>query len=224
MGNAQKPRRRRWLRFSLRGFIVFITVLGILLGIHQHRVRTQRDAVAKLAELGVMVLYEYEITGSDSRWPPDWLVTLLGKDNCLSVIWATIDPDEIDDKTPDNLKLAVDQLVRLPRLRVLNIGRLYSRKRGPKFTEWRQLARLVQVESLHISGGFDVDSIAELAAMPRLKHLFFGSVYFSDEEIEALARIKSLESLTVSVSGPDNKRRLRERLPNIALHFNIYWH
>ena len=76
----------------------------------------------------------------------------------------------------------------------------------------------------HLSGGFAVDSIAELAAMPRLKHLVFGRVYFSDEEIEALARIKSLESLTVSVSGPDNKRRLRERLPNIALHFNIYWH
>ena len=39
-----KP-KRRWLRYSLRTFVVVLTVFGIWLGLLVHRVNKQREAV-----------------------------------------------------------------------------------------------------------------------------------------------------------------------------------
>ena len=75
---------RRFLRFSVRGLIVVVLVIGMGLGWIVRSARIQRDAVAELSEVKSMS----RTIGSgttrkidDSRPPgPGWLVAALGVD------------------------------------------------------------------------------------------------------------------------------------------------
>ena len=51
------PRKRRWLRFSLRSLLVAITLFAIVLGVEMNRVRKQRLIVAEVERSGGSVGY-----------------------------------------------------------------------------------------------------------------------------------------------------------------------
>src|SRR5262245_46876506 len=76
---------RRYLRFSVRGLIVVVLVIGIWLGWIVRRARIQREAVAAIKNAGGFVAYEWEwangtlIPGA-KPWAPRWLVDLIGVD------------------------------------------------------------------------------------------------------------------------------------------------
>jgi len=181
--------RRRKLQFSLRGLFVLMSVSCVLLGIHMHRVRTQVDAVAKLAELGVKGLaYQPDLIWSpkkDTWWPPDWLVKQLGWDHFWSINTCALGAGRINERV-------VDQLVRLPQIRRLNI-----------------------------TGSCSADSIRLLATLPRLEMLYFElDAYFDDQAFDAVAKIKSLKSLTMTSYGKLQKEKLKEVRPDIELHFH----
>jgi Leucine Rich repeat len=87
-----EPNRRPWwrfIRFSLRGLIVIVLVIGGSLGWIVHGARVQSEAVAAIEKAGGVVSYEWEgeslICPSPSKrgsghWVPRWIVKLVGID------------------------------------------------------------------------------------------------------------------------------------------------
>ena len=58
--------RRRWLQFSLRGFLVVLTIGCVWLGWQTERAREQANAVKAIEALGGVVQYDWQ-TGSRIR-------------------------------------------------------------------------------------------------------------------------------------------------------------
>lgn len=81
--------RRRWLQFSLRGFLVVLTASGVWLGVVVNRAREQREAVEAIEALGGSVGYDWQDVPLDMQDPfsfygpltppgPVWLRRLIG--------------------------------------------------------------------------------------------------------------------------------------------------
>src|SRR4051794_35850957 len=86
-------RYRRWLQFSLRTFLVAISVLCVWLGIKVNAARRQKAAVAAIIKSGGELCFDYQWvpdpTGKSSalQWDPNaeppaplWLRTLLDEE------------------------------------------------------------------------------------------------------------------------------------------------
>src|SRR6516225_8007057 len=72
---------RRFLRFSVRGLIVFVVVIGAGLGWIVRQAHIQRDAVEAIRKAGGSVMYDWEPSaGIPGGVPlaPAWLVDLVG--------------------------------------------------------------------------------------------------------------------------------------------------
>ena len=84
-------RSRRYLTFSLRTFLVLLTVLAAWLGVVVNRAREQREAVKALEALGGSVGYDWQdvdldleellsLDGPLTPPGPEWLRRLVGDD------------------------------------------------------------------------------------------------------------------------------------------------
>ena len=88
MTDQAKPISRPWrrlLRFSVRGMIVLVLVIGAGLGWIVREAHIQRDAVAAIMKDGGWVRYDWEWNNGTSirrgkAWAPRWLVDLIGVD------------------------------------------------------------------------------------------------------------------------------------------------
>jgi hypothetical protein len=95
---------RRLLRFSVRGLIVLVLVIGAALGWIVHQAHVQRDAVAALRMAGGLVQCDWEwrdgnrISGG-KPWAPRWLVDLIGVDYFGHVTTVQFQPPTGTDST-----------------------------------------------------------------------------------------------------------------------------
>ena len=87
MPDQAKPVSRPWrrfLRFSVRGMIVVVLVIGGWLGWIVRSARIQREAVMAIENAGGAVSYDWDrISGNipaGRPWAPEWLVNLIGVD------------------------------------------------------------------------------------------------------------------------------------------------
>jgi hypothetical protein len=76
---------RRYLRFSVRGLIFLVLVIGIGLGWLVRSARIQREAVVAIEKAGGHVTYDWAFINGTSvaggkPWAPQWLVDTLGVD------------------------------------------------------------------------------------------------------------------------------------------------
>jgi len=75
---------RHWFQYSLRSFLVALTVVAVWLGVVVNRTREQREAVKAIEAAGGWVGYDWEEDpfSSEDQEPPEpaWLLRLLGKD------------------------------------------------------------------------------------------------------------------------------------------------
>jgi hypothetical protein len=87
---------RRWrssLRFSLRGLIILVLLIGGWLGWIVHRARLQRTTVLAVEKSGGGVLYDWQYkngryASGGSSWWPKWLLDRLGVDYFHDVTWV----------------------------------------------------------------------------------------------------------------------------------------
>ena len=91
--NESRPKpKRRWLQFSLRTLLVFVTLSAFASGwfvVKMQRARRQREAVKAIVEAGGRVWYDYEVnapTGSVPKPPgPAWMRKLLGENRLRGI-------------------------------------------------------------------------------------------------------------------------------------------
>jgi hypothetical protein len=112
---------RRLLRFSVRGLIVLVLVVGAALGWIVRDAHVQRDAVLAILAAGGAVRYEWEFSGGKiilggKPWAPRWLVDRLGVDYFGHV--TAVDANHMSTEASD---AAIAQVGRLTRVQYLNI-------------------------------------------------------------------------------------------------------
>jgi hypothetical protein len=90
---------RRFLRFSVRGLIVLVLVVGAGLGWLVREARIQRDAVAAIKRAGGSVRYDWEWRNGNAaprNCPPKWLEDSLGVDYFGQVVVVALTPSAPD--------------------------------------------------------------------------------------------------------------------------------
>ena len=92
---------RRYLRFSVRGLIVVVLVIGGGLGWIVRQAHVQRDAVAAIEKSGGGVSYHWGWRDGKSiprgkPWAPKWLVDRIGVDYFGHVTAVGLSPTETD--------------------------------------------------------------------------------------------------------------------------------
>ncbi len=113
---------RRFLRFSVRGLIILVLLIGLWLGWFVRCARIQREAVAAIQHAGGKVAYDWEwsngkpIPGGKPS-APQWLIDLIGVDYFGHVTFAWLKPNETDDS-------AIAQVGRLARLQLKDLTNL----------------------------------------------------------------------------------------------------
>jgi hypothetical protein len=130
MPDQAKPVARPWqrfLRFTVRGLIVLVLVIGGGLGWLVRSARIQREAVAAIEKARGGVSYDWEWSNGKSirggkPSAPQWLVNLIGVDYFGHVTLVVL----FDSNTPGDA--ALDRVGRLTRLEELFAGRA-SRQR-----------------------------------------------------------------------------------------------
>jgi Leucine-rich repeat (LRR) protein len=117
VGSASRP-WRRFLRFSVRGLIVLVLVIGVGLGWIVRSAHMQREAVAAIRNSGGIVFYDWEWSNGTNipggkLWARAWLEDRFGVDYFSHVTFVRITPGEGDDA-------AILQVGRLTGLEILN--------------------------------------------------------------------------------------------------------
>ena len=87
MATEPTKRKRRWFRFSLKTFVVVLTVFCVWLGLLVYRVNKQREVIQWVKDHRGTVRYDFEWDEEkqssilDPEPPgPDWLRELIGID------------------------------------------------------------------------------------------------------------------------------------------------
>ncbi len=121
MTDQPKPAQRPWRkfpRFSVRGLIVVVLVIGAGLGLIVRQTHVQRDAVAAITKTDGSVLYDWQwsngkLNPQGNPGAPKWLVDLIGIDYFGHVTEATLTRKATDAE--------LAQVGRLIRLQVLTL-------------------------------------------------------------------------------------------------------
>ena len=104
---SKPKRKRRWLRYSLRTFVVVLTVFGVWLGLLVYRVNKQKEVVQWVRDHGGTVGYDFqwdevkESSINDAQPPgPDWLRNLIGVDYFSDVRVLYLGDTQVTDLSP----------------------------------------------------------------------------------------------------------------------------
>jgi hypothetical protein len=84
-------RRARYVRISVRAFIVVVLAMGAGLGWIVRRSHVQRDAVVAITKAGGLVEYEWEIHSTNIKpkpWWPKCLMEWVGVDHFGNVVYV----------------------------------------------------------------------------------------------------------------------------------------
>jgi hypothetical protein len=211
-----RSRRRRWVRYSLRTFLILMTAVCLALGMYVKRVLDQKVASEIVRGWGGTVWLDYryqaEIANSGTAnqipvQPPQFraLRKRLGDDYFSNVVAVSF---------PYHLSavIEVDVLCGFKKLRVLTLS-------GTKVNDddLRKLARLHTIETLHLADT-DVtdDGIQWLIKLPRLKTLSLRGTVLTDVGLRTLAVRSSLEELDIvnTNATEEGLAQLIKALPN----------
>jgi len=211
MTTINRDHRRRWLQFSLRTFLVALTVFGVWLGFQVNRAHRQRRAVTALQEMGWLIFYDdYEETRADKSNPTDpWLYRTLGRDLFLNV--SKVYPEfvllgqhgeHVNLGFGHDVNPAIDQLARLTQITELSLDALEVSD-----DQVNRIRPLVNLRELGLSRTrISDEALAVLANFTELRRIDLSKTMVSDSGLKRLRVLTNLEYLnlegtTVTASG-----------------------
>ena len=187
--NAVSRSWRRYLRFSVRGLIVLVLVIGAGMGWIVRSARIQREAVAAIVNDRGGVLYDWEwsngefIPGGKLR-APRWIVDLIGIDyfGHVTEVWLTK-----SSAAPDAVMEQAGSLTRLQRLEVDgsstgDVGLVH-------------LKELTNLSELDLSGTRITDvGLVHLKGLTKIASLYLSHTQVTDA---GLVHLKGLTNLSI---------------------------
>jgi hypothetical protein len=202
-----KRRKRRWFQFGLRTLFLVTTALAVWLGIHTHRARQQRDAVAAIRRYGGWVRYDYhfpsgaytykDYDGNAESPFPSWLVDYLGIDFLHSVVQVNLNFSEDSGARQENRNRtdeALRYLPQLPNLRVLLLEGTQARDESLRY-----LAGLRKLERLYMWDVTEVSDAgaAHLSGLRNLRLIHLSNSKITDVSLKRFAKLPKLEELSL---------------------------
>ena len=155
-----KPRYRlrRFFRFSLRTFLILVALIGVGLGVHLHRAKTQQAAVEAIRDYGGWVRYDYQFPTAEfdhtdfdpeaTSPVPRWLLDAVGIDFFHSVVqvnlnYTTDGGMRMENHNPSDE--ALQHVGKLPEVRVLLLSETQATDES-----LRHIGRLRKLEMLYM--------------------------------------------------------------------------
>ncbi len=186
----QKPKRkRRWLTYSLRSFLLAVTIGCVSFGYWAHLAAKQKAAVDWVKANGGECWYDFELDVDDIplKWNnktpvrpyPKWAHALLGDDFFANVVYVQMNGNDLEE---------IEPLAALKQLKVLSIALT-------QVSDLTPLAQLTRLEVLDINRT-QVSDLTPLATLPCLTGLSMDGTQVSD--LTPLARLTSLKVLVIS--------------------------
>ncbi len=162
---------RRFLRFSVRGLVLLVLVIGAGIGWLVRSAHIQRDAVAAIEKLGGETHYDWDWNngkGIPDGAPraPGWLVRLIGVDYFGHVASVVL---------PDPTDAAIAQIGRLSRLEKLHLS----------------------LDNTQVSD----DALAHLSGLPNLSVLSLSGTHITDSGLAHLHNLTNLSTLDLRKTG-----------------------
>ena len=171
--------KRRWFRFSLKAFVVVLTVFCVWLGALVFRVNKQKEAVQWVRDHGGRVLYDFQWDGILAPDPfapdpgPNWLRDLIGVDYFGDITYIELADAKVGD---------IEPLRGLTQLRQLYLG-------GTQVTDLEPLYHLTQLQWLSLRET-QVSDLEPLCELTKLKELVLCETQVSD--LTPLLKIKGV--------------------------------
>ena len=212
-----KPVSRPWrklLRFSVRGMIVVVLLVGGWLGWIVRSARIQREAVAAINDAGGGVSYDWESNNGKfipqrKPWAPRWIVDLIGVDYFGHVTQVFLAPSSA---APDAVMAHVARLTRVQQLvltsrRVSDAGLVHLNE----LTELtvlsvsqvtdaglRHLEGLMKLSKLYLSGPGVTDAgLVHLKGLTNLSELTLWDTQVTDAGLAHLRGLSNLAELNL---------------------------
>ena len=188
-----KKHRRRWLRYSLRTWLVVMTVVAVCGGWWCLSVMRQREAVEKMQAAGFVVRYDFEwdnVRRNPECPVPKFLRSLLGVNSYHNVVEFQL-PHDPYLREHVNVAAVRNVLSSLPHLKSLGL-------RGPASdADLCLIGRLTDLEFLGLDELVATDKGNEkLAHLRNLKWLELCGP-LTDGNVRAISRLPRLEWLTI---------------------------
>lgn len=226
---------RRFLRFSVRGLIVAVLVIGAGLGWAVRSAQVQRDAVAAIQKAGGLVAYDWEAAENRFHggipWAPPWLVNMLGVDYFGRVVGVIffVDASDAELVYVGRLSSLVDlritgrsvtdagllELRNLVSLRILGLA-------DTKVTDpgLAHLERMSNLSELDLQGTQVTDAgLVNLKRLTKLSFLGLGGAAVSDAGLGRFLPCFSDDSGICGTQVTDaGENELQRALPNLKIY------
>ncbi len=192
MTDPAKPVSRSWrrfLRFSVRGLIVVVLVIGGWVGWIVRSAQIQREAVAAIANAGGIVSYDWEWYDGKPKpgrkpWAPQWLVDLIGVNyfGHITEVWI------FREKVSNETNVQIGKLKRLQRL--------FLRGCSIDDAELAHLTGLSRLDKLSLADNPVTDAgLVHLKALTNLSTLWLTETQVSDAGLVHLKALTNLSTL-----------------------------
>jgi hypothetical protein len=237
-GPVSRP-RRRYLRFSIRGLIVLVLVIGGALGWLVRSARDQRGAVAAITAAGGSAQYNWEWRNGKSypgakSWVPDWLVDRIGIDYFGHVTNASFYGGTAD---ADSRLTNVASLAQLERLsltgspisdaglahlsNLTNLSRLDIDYTPVTNAGLVHLTGLNRLSVLVLNGTHVTDTgLEHLKSLTHLAELNLAGTHVTDVGLAHLKGLRILTTLNIAQTQVTDAgaQELKQALPNLTIY------
>jgi hypothetical protein len=203
---------RRWLRFSLRTFLVVVTLFCIWSAWYVHRARRQKEAVEAVQTYGGWAYYDHQFDEAkpptkvmnESPWP-SWLIDIFGIDMFHNVIEVNLVYSDDRGKREETQNTS-DEII--PNLEAFpNLRRLYLHSTQVTDDTMPHIARLRKLEEFFVWDATHLSDqgVEYLRNLDRLSSIHISNSRIGDESLHIMSRLPRLQRLSLQGNHFSNK-------------------
>jgi hypothetical protein len=206
---------RKYLRFSVRGLIVLVLLIGAGLGWIVRDAHIERDAFAAVVRAGGNLQYDWQWSNgmpipNGKPWVPGWLTDLIGFE-----YFSTITAVQVfsSSRTSDAI---IVKVARLPRLENLSISSSNFGDAGVAHLEGLTNLTYLNLCNTHVTDA----GLVHLRSLANLSELLLGNTAVTDAGLAHLKGLSKLSQLYLRGSQVTDAgmNELKRALPSLTIH------